>query len=57
MYEYFYEGQNSLDKYGLTTHSWMPNPDELKKPKWLLDEACIAELHARLSIIEKSRKN
>jgi len=28
---------------------------QMKKPKWLLDEACIAELYARLSILESGR--
>lgn len=52
-----YAWQNSRDQYGLVTHSWAPKPDELKKPKWLLDEGCIAELYARLSILEKYRNN
>ncbi|MFD0766020.1 glycoside hydrolase family 76 protein [Mucilaginibacter lutimaris] len=51
-----YAWQTSQDKYGLTTHSWLPRKDELSKPKWLLDEACIAELYARLSLI-KGAKN
>lgn len=41
------------DKYGFTTHSWTTNASELAKPKWLLDEACIAELYGRLSNIKK----
>jgi hypothetical protein len=52
-----YAWQNSRDQYGLTTHSWTPQPDELKKPKWLLDEACIAELYTRLSILKNVRRN
>lgn len=51
-----YAWQNSRDQYGYITHSWIPKPDELKKPKWLLDEACIAELYARLSRLQKNRK-
>jgi hypothetical protein len=51
-----YAWQNSRDQYGLTTNSWTPIPAELKKPKWLLDEACIAELYARLSILQKEKK-
>jgi hypothetical protein len=51
-----YAWKNSRDRYGLTTHSWTPKPNELKKPKWLLDEACIAELYARLSILQKEKK-
>jgi hypothetical protein len=47
--------QNSRDKYGFVTHSWVPKPDELSKPKWLLDEACIAELYARLGLLEQKR--
>lgn len=46
-----YAWENSKDKFGLTTHSWLPKPGELTKPKWLLDEACIAELYARLSVL------
>ena len=46
-----YAWNNSKDKFGLTTHSWLPNPGELAKAKWLLDEACIAELYARLSLL------
>lgn len=49
--------QNSRDRYGFITHSWSPLLAEFTKPKWLLDEACIAELYARLSILEKARKN
>ncbi|NID09500.1 hydrolase [Fibrella aestuarina] len=51
-----YAWQHSRDKYGLVTHSWMPDPKELAKPKWLLDQACIAELYARLSLLEKERE-
>jgi len=48
-----YAWQNSRDQYGFITHSWTPDPIELKKPKWLLDEGCIAELYARLSMLKK----
>ena len=51
-----YAWQHSRDQYGLVTHSWMPEPKELAKQKWLLDEACIAELYARLSLLEKERE-
>jgi uncharacterized protein YyaL (SSP411 family) len=50
-----YAWQNTRDQYGFTTHSWTTNQAEIKKPKWLLDEACIAELYARLSTIESER--
>jgi hypothetical protein len=51
-----YAWANSRDKEDFTTHSWLPKPDELSKPKWLLDEACIAELYTRLSILQKEKK-
>jgi rhamnogalacturonyl hydrolase YesR len=51
-----YAWQHSRDQYGLVTHSWTPKPTELAKPKWLLDEACIAELYARLSLLERERE-
>jgi hypothetical protein len=51
-----YAWQTSKDKYGFTTHSWLPRKNELSKPKWLLDEACIAELYARLSIIKSVKQ-
>ena len=50
-----YAWKNTRDKYGLVTKSWTANPAEIAKPKWLLDEACIAELYARLSLIENGR--
>jgi len=47
-----YAWDHSRDQHGFVTHSWTPNPAELKKPKWLLDEGCIAELYARLSVLK-----
>ena len=44
-----YAWQHTRDQYGYTSHSWTPKPEEINKPKWLLDQACIAELYARLS--------
>ncbi|MEP7142022.1 MAG: hypothetical protein ABI707_04080 [Ferruginibacter sp.] len=46
--------EKSIDKYGFVTPRWTPQPEELKKPRWLLDEGCISELYARLGILEKS---
>lgn len=43
-----YAWKNTRDKNGFLTHDWTAKPDEIKKHKWLLDEACIAELYARL---------
>ncbi|MDB5137107.1 MAG: putative hydrolase [Mucilaginibacter sp.] len=50
-----YAWQNTQDEYGFLTKSWTTNEKEIKKPKWLLDEACIAELYARLSILESEK--
>jgi len=50
-----YSWNNSRDQYGFVTKSWTNNPQELEKPKWLLDEACIAEMYARLSLLESGR--
>lgn len=52
-----YAWQHSRDGYGFVTHSWTPEPEELAKPKWLLDEGCIAELYARLSLLKKAKGN
>lgn len=46
-----YAWDNSRDQYGLVSHTWLPEASALKKTKWLLDQACIAELYSRLSII------
>jgi uncharacterized protein YyaL (SSP411 family) len=48
---------NTQDKYGYLTKSWTADAAEIKKPKWLLDESCIAEMYARLSKLESGRKN
>jgi len=50
-----YAWQNTRDQYGFLTKSWTNNTKEIEKPKWLLDEACIAELYARLSLLESER--
>jgi len=46
-----YAWNASRDNNGFLTHDWTTNPAEINKHKWLLDEACIAELYARLSVI------
>lgn len=51
-----YAWDNTRDQYGFTSHSWTAKAEEIKKPKWLLDEACIAELYARLSILHQDKK-
>jgi uncharacterized protein YyaL (SSP411 family) len=46
-----YAWQNGRDANGFLSHDWTANKTEIAKHKWLLDEACIAELYARLSEI------
>ncbi len=50
-----YAWQHTRDSYGYVSSSWTTNPAHIKKPKWLLDQACIAELYARLSIIKAAK--
>lgn len=52
-----YAWENTRDRYGFLTNNWTNDPKLITKPKWLLDEACIAELYARLSILESERHN
>ena len=42
---------NAADRYGLLTAKWATTEQAKRKPKWLLDQACIAELYARLSLL------
>ena len=51
-----YAWQHSRDQFGLVTSSWTPNTKELAGPKRLLDQGCIAELYARLSLLQKAEK-
>jgi hypothetical protein len=39
--------------YGNLTDCWTANSAEIKKPKWLLDEACIAELYAKFAATDQ----
>lgn len=43
--------QDSSDRYGLLTAKWDTTEEAKRKPKWLLDQACIAELYGRLSLL------
>ncbi len=52
-----YGWQHCRDKYGLLTKSWTTDAKDIAAPKWLLDEACIAELYARLSSLESDRRH
>jgi Predicted glycosyl hydrolase len=47
-----YACKHGRDKYGLFNTSWTNSKDEYEKPKWLLDEACMVELFARLALLE-----
>ncbi|UYQ94162.1 glycoside hydrolase family 76 protein [Chitinophaga horti] len=40
------------DPNGLTNHDWSEPRDNTGKPKWLLDEACIAEIYARMALLD-----
>lgn len=42
---------NNRDRNGLLNHNWSDARDEAGKPKWLLDEACIAELYGRMALL------
>jgi hypothetical protein len=52
-----YAWLHSRDSYGLVSHTWLPDAEGLKKPKWLLDEACIAELYTRLASLKRPSGN
>ncbi|MFC1223081.1 glycoside hydrolase family 76 protein [Pedobacter sp. BG31] len=41
----------SKDQYGFLTAKWATDQESKEKPKWLLDEACIAELYGRLGFL------
>ena len=46
-----YAWQNGHDANGFLSHDWTAGKEGINKHKWLLDEACIAEIYARLSEI------
>lgn len=43
---------NQKDKYGLIYKNWYGGKDEKSTSKWLLDEACIVEFYARMSMLQ-----
>lgn len=47
---------HARDKEGFLYHDWTGKEDESKKPKWLLDTSCMAELYARAAIIKGTKK-
>jgi len=48
--------ENTSDKYGFLAAKWALDDASKKKPKWLLDQACIAELYARISLLNIKSK-
>lgn len=44
--------ENARDHAGLVYNDWTGRRDESKTPKWLLDEACMAELYARIAQVK-----
>lgn len=48
--------KKSADQYGFLTAKWATDEASKKKPKWLLDQACIAELYARMSLLNIKNK-
>ncbi len=48
--------ESASDRYGFLTAKWAPDEASKKKPKWLLDQACIAELYARISLLNTKAK-
>ena len=45
--------QHARDEEGLPFADWTGRKDEIKKPKWLLDTSCMAELYGRIALIKK----
>ncbi|WP_010663004.1 glycoside hydrolase family 76 protein [Marinilabilia salmonicolor] len=48
-----YALDNAIDSDGLFFHDWTGRSGEKGQPKWLLDEACMVELFARIALIRK----
>jgi rhamnogalacturonyl hydrolase YesR len=48
-----YAWQNTRDKHGLVYNNWNGVTDEKNTPKWLLDEACMIEFYARISLLKR----
>jgi hypothetical protein len=49
---------HARDKSGLIVNDWTGISKEKDNPKWLLDEACMAELCARIALLKiKKVKN
>lgn len=48
--------RHARDEIGLPYADWTGQKDEQKKPKWLLDTSCMAELYARIALIKAQGK-
>jgi hypothetical protein len=48
--------KQSSDQYGFLAAKCATDSVSIKKPKWLLDQACIAELYARISLLNIKKK-
>lgn len=48
-----YAWKNARDNKGLVYSNWNAEKDESKTPKWLLNEAAVIELYARIALIKK----
>lgn len=48
-----YAWNNAKDNEGLLYSNWNKEKDEYKTPKWLLDQAAVVELYARIALIKK----
>lgn len=46
-----YVWENGRDRYGFLTDDWTTDKEEIEKPKWLLNQICIAEIYARASLL------
>jgi uncharacterized protein YyaL (SSP411 family) len=47
-----YAWLHARDEKGLVFKDWNAGSDESKTPKWLLNEACIVELYARIALLK-----
>ena len=47
---------HARDKSGLIYVDWTGRAQEYDKPKWLLNEACMVELYARIALIKDVNK-
>lgn len=46
-----YAWENARDQSGLIYNDWTGRKEEMKSPKWLLDEACMIEVYLRAAMI------